>query len=248
MARRTVSETGYYHITARSAGQIALFEGDSDRRRYLHLLKEAHDVTGATVIAWVLMTDHVHLLLDCADDPSALSSFMFHIDARYSRYFNAKTGRAGTLFQGNFWSKPILTEEQLIATVYYIHMNPEAAGLASMRAYRWSSYQEYAGKHWVVDTSTVIGVFGSFESFDAYRGSPKDVIRRSRSMDDGDAQLLSTVLELAQLSSSAELRNLPPARRNELIRELSNTGASARMIARVFGIGNATVSRILRKK
>lgn len=247
MAKRVLSETGLYHITTRTAGKIALFEDDADRRKYLCLLKAARDSVGARVIAWVLMTDHVHLVVDFGENPDAIADFMFKLDSPYSRYFNAKTGREGTLFQGNFWSKPIANDAQLLATVYYIHMNPEAAGIAPMRAYHWSSYQEYAGTHWVVDTSTLLGMFGDFEAFDSYVGSPWDVVSDEADAKPQDGDVLARAIEIAEVNNSGELRSLSPSRRNELIRTLHAEGLNGRMIARSLGIGAMTVSRALRQ-
>ena len=243
MPRRTLSETGYYHVTSRSAGQIALFENDEDRRHYLRLLKAAKKEASISVLSWVLMTDHVHLVIDTGDDPTSISSFMHAINSRYTRYFNAKTGRTGTLFQGRFWSKPIENDAQLIATVYYVHMNPETANMAPMRSYRWSSYQEYVGKHWVVDTKTILDLFGSFEAFDAYEGSPKDVVKRGSV--NRDEVILDKALQIAGVSSSAELRSLSIGQRNDVVRHLARTGASTREISRALGIGASTVSRIV---
>lgn len=243
MARRSISGTGYYHIVVRSAGQVALFEDDADRRRYLSLLRAASDGASARVIAWVLMTDHVHLVVDFGEDSSIISSFMLQIDSPYSRYFNAKTGREGTLFQGSFWSKPIENDAQLIATVYYIHMNPEVAGIAPMRDYRWSSYREYAGMHWVVDTTTVLNLFGGFKAFDEYRGSQSDVVREPSKVQDSDVVVLAE--SLSNVSTTQELRTLPIQRRNKAIRSLHEHGISNRKIARAFGIGATTVARVL---
>ena len=76
MPRRSLSESGYYHVVVRSAGKVALFEDDADRRCYLRLLKEAREKTGARIIAWVLMTNHVHLVVDFGESSSAISAFM----------------------------------------------------------------------------------------------------------------------------------------------------------------------------
>ena len=250
MPQRKLSETGWYHVTSRTAGQIALFEDDSDRKRFLTLLKRAHELHDVRIIAWMLMTDHVHLVVDVGDNPQTVSRFMHDINQPYSWYFNSKTGRTGTLFQGTFWSKPILSEAQLVATVHYVHMNPERAGMASMRSYRWSSYREYAGTHWIVDTAPVIEVFGSFEAFDAYQGSPRCVVRKGAEAllqdEDKDDITLVKAMQLSGVKSSDELRKLPVDKRNELIRILAADGASTRKIARAFGIGHMTVSRALK--
>lgn len=251
MPRRGLSESGYYHIVVRSAGKVALFEDDADRRYYLRLLKEARDKTGARIIAWVLMTNHVHLVVDFGESPSSVSDFMFSIDLPYSRYFNARTGREGTLFQGGFWSKPIVDDAQLVATVYYVHMNPEAAGIAPMRDYRWSSYQEYAGTHWVVDTGAILEYFGGFNAFDGYEGSPRDVVWDATRSDYDerlqDEDALSLAMGLAGVKTSSELREITRSRRDEIIRLMSRHGLSGKTIARTWGIGTSTVSRILRR-
>ena len=210
------------------------------------MLKAARDKYNARIIAWVLMTDHVHLIVDFGENPQNISAFMHSIDHPYSCYFNAKTGRSGTLFQGVFWSKPLIDDSQLIATTYYVHMNPENACIAPMREYRWSSYREYAGLQWAVDTSTVLELFGSFEAFDAYEGSSKDVVCRASFMVPQDGDVLARAMTLAGVKTSDELRVLQKRQRDELIRKLASEGISARKIARSFGIGHATVSRIIK--
>ena len=251
MPRRGLSESGYYHIVVRSAGKVALFEDDADRRCYLRLLKDARDKTGAHVIAWVLMTNHVHLVVDFGELPSSISDFMFSIDLPYSKYFNARTGREGTLFQGSFWSKPITDDAQLVATVFYVHMNPEAAGIASMRDYRWSSYQEYAGTHWVVDTSVLLEYFGGFDAFDAYEGSPRDVVWDVTRLDYDerlqDEDALALAKSLAGVKTSGELREVTRSRRDDIIRLMSSRGVSGKTIARTWRLGTSTISRILRR-
>jgi|UPI0005094847 REP element-mobilizing transposase RayT len=251
MPRRSLSESGYYHVVVRSAGKVALFEDDADRRCYLRLLKEAREKTGARIIAWVLMTNHVHLVVDFGESSSAISAFMSKVNWSYSKYFNARTGREGTLFQGGFWSKPIADDAQLIATVYYVHMNPETAGIAPMREYHWSSYQEYAGTHWVVDTSVLLGYFGSFEAFDAYEGSPRDVVWDATRLDNDtrlqDEDALALAMRLAGVKTSSELRGIHRPKRDEIIHLMSNHGVSGKTIARTWGLGTSTVSRILRR-
>lgn len=126
-------------------------------------------------------------------------------------------------------------------------MNPEVAGIARMRTYHWSSYQEYAGMHWVVDTTTVLGLFSSFEAFDAYTGSDRDVVSRTNKPGKNqDGDVLNRALELSGLMTSSELRSLPKPKRNELINLLAAEGVSIRKLARTFGIGASTVSRVLK--
>ena len=110
-------------------------------------------------------------------------------------------------------------------------MNPETAGIAPMREYHWSSYQEYAGTHWVVDTSVLLGYFGSFDN--------------DTRLQDEDA--LALAMRLAGVKTSSELRGINRPKRDEIIHLMSNHGVSGKTIARTWGLGTSTVSRILRR-
>ena len=110
MAQKRAEDTGFRHVVTRSAGQIALFEDDEDRRTYLRIMRCARDEAGVRIIAWVLMSDHVHIIVDCRENLESLSAFMYRLDKEYAIYFNAKTGRSGHLFERTFWRKAITTE------------------------------------------------------------------------------------------------------------------------------------------
>lgn len=243
--RRTYSESGYYHVTVRTAGQIALFEDDEDRKVLVSLLKRAKDEHGVCILAWVFMTDHFHLVIDVGENAKAVSPFMHSVNRAYARYFNEKTNRTGALVQSKYWSKPIADDAQLIATVYYVHRNPEAVGMCPMRSWRWSSYREYAGMAEIADTGKILEMFGGFAAFDAYAGSTDNVVSRRTQRRYQDDDVLEHAIELAGVKSSSELRGLPRKRRNGIIVELYASGAAVRQIARTFGIGVGTVSRAI---
>ena len=84
------------------------------------------------VIAWCLMDNHIHLLLD--DGHAHLSDCMHSITTAYAMYFNSKTGRRGPVFQDRFKSVPILDDDQLLNCVRYIHDNPAKPELALLRS------------------------------------------------------------------------------------------------------------------
>src|SRR5258708_6009584 len=89
------------HVVQRGVNRSACFAGDNDHVLYLALLEELADRYACSIHAYVLMTNHVHLLLspDRADGPSTL---MKHLGQRYVQYFNRKYGRTGTLWEGRF--------------------------------------------------------------------------------------------------------------------------------------------------
>lgn len=98
------------------------------------------------VHAYVLMTNHVHLLVTPSTEGAA-SAMMQDIGRRYVRIINSIHGRSGSLWEGRFKSSLIDSERYLLTCHRYIELNPVRAGLAAHpSAYRWSSHGHYAGE------------------------------------------------------------------------------------------------------
>ena len=132
------------HIIQRGVNRAACFAGDSDRTLYLALLEELAGHHACAIHAYVLMTNHVHLLLsaDRVDGPSTL---MKHLGQRYVQHFNRKHGRTGSLWEGRFRSSIVDSEGYLLRCQCYIEMNPVRAGMVERPDdYPWSSYASNA--------------------------------------------------------------------------------------------------------
>lgn len=241
---RELSESGLYHVTQRGNAHGIIFETDEDRRTFLRIVKRYQEELGFRVLAWCLMDDHVHIVLDIAD--ADISSTMQHIEAAYVTYFNKRTRREGHLFQGPFRSKPIKTDAQLIATIHYVFRNPESAGICSMDTYHWSSFQECLGKRYLTDVDTVLEIFGGVEGIRLYQGDPSDIVHAEggrRGMSDTEA--LALAQDLYGECVSNILRTGKREERDAVIRGLSANGVPERQIARLAGLGRHTVSQII---
>lgn len=132
------------HIIQRGNNRQACFFANEDYHFYLDWLTEHAGKTGCRIHAYVLMTNHVHLLIsaDKADSPGAL---MKALGQRYVQYINRTYRRSGTLWEGRFRSCPIQEEAYLLACQRYIELNPVRAGMVTHPAeYRWSSYRANA--------------------------------------------------------------------------------------------------------
>lgn len=113
-------------------------------RFFLRCLFDYLPESGCAIHAYVLMTNHVHLLVSPASSAAAFS-LMKPVTQKYAQYFNRKYKRVGTLWQGRYRSSPIETERYFLACHRYIELNPVRAGLASEPgAYPWSSYRANA--------------------------------------------------------------------------------------------------------
>ena len=168
---RTRSESGLYHVILRGNGKQLLFESDEDRARFLTLLRVKTRAGGISVIAWCLMSNHIHLLLD--DPQGNLSHAMHALATAYARHFNDASSHVGVVFQGRFTSVPIADERQLLRAVRYIHDNPEKAGIAPAREYRWSSYGEYLSGAHLISDELVLGLIGGREHFEEFSRSDR---------------------------------------------------------------------------
>ena len=130
-----------WHIIQRGNNRTACFFAEADYRRYLDALTEQADRFNCAVHAYVLMTNHVHLLLTPFEEGSA-SLVMKHLGQRYVQTINRTYRRSGTLWEGRFRSCLAQSEEYVLACYRYIEMNPVRAGMvAHPRDYRWSSYR-----------------------------------------------------------------------------------------------------------
>jgi len=133
-----------WHIIQRGNNRAVCFYAEEDYRRYLDELTELSRRFGCAVHAYVLMTNHVHLLAT-PRDAAALSSMMQSLGRRYVRYVNGAYSRTGTLWEGRYRAAPIEAEAHLIACMRYIELNPVRARMVRKPAnYPWSSHRSHA--------------------------------------------------------------------------------------------------------
>ena len=130
-----------FHIIQRGNNRQSCFFDDEDYQLYLDWLKECARNSGCSIHAYVLMTNHVHLLLTPAQSESA-ASLMKQLGQRYVQYINRTYKRSGTLWEGRFRSSIIEQQDYLFICQRYIEMNPVRASMvAHPGEYFWSSYQ-----------------------------------------------------------------------------------------------------------
>ncbi|MGA9851606.1 MAG: transposase [Gammaproteobacteria bacterium] len=130
-----------WHIIQRGNNRSACFYADEDYQRYLDTMQEVAERYDCSIHAYVLMTNHVHLLLTPKRRDSA-SLFMKHLGQRYVQYINRTYHRSGTLWEGRFRSCLTQKEDYVLTCYRYIELNPVRADMVPHpRDYRWSSYR-----------------------------------------------------------------------------------------------------------
>lgn len=133
-----------WHVIQRGNNRTTCFYADEDYRVYLNTLKEQAAEHGCAVHAYVLMTNHVHLLLT-PQRVDSVALTMKHLGQRYVQYINRTYRRSGTLWEERFKSCLAQDEAYVLACYRYIEPNPVRASMVKRPGeYRWSSYRANA--------------------------------------------------------------------------------------------------------
>ncbi len=129
------------HVIQRGNNRQATFFSDEDYQAFLNWLKEGADKHGCSIHAYVLMSNHFHLLVTPKARES-ISRMIQFVGRNYVTYVNHKYGRSGTLWEGRHKGCLIHGESYLLACSRYIELNPVRAGMVKTPGeYRWSSYR-----------------------------------------------------------------------------------------------------------
>jgi putative transposase len=152
-----------WHVTVRGNERRDIYRDDVDRELFLELLGEAVTRFGWILDAYVLMSNHFHLLVQLTVE--TLARGMQWLDGSYAHTFNRRHGRVGHLYQGPYWTSLVQKEVYFQTVLRYIVLNPVRAGMVGHpRDYAWSSYPATAGStpapDWLA-TDEVLSQFGA---------------------------------------------------------------------------------------
>lgn len=129
------------HVIQRGNNRQACFLEEKDYSAYLSWLDQYARESDCVIHAYVLMTNHVHLLLTPRTSTAA-GDLMKRLGQRYVQYVNRTYGRSGTLWEGRFRSCLTREDDYVLACYRYIELNPVRAGIVDHPGeYRWSSYR-----------------------------------------------------------------------------------------------------------
>jgi len=249
---RRLSPTDIYHIVVRGLNKAVLFPSPADYSFFLTALGKILKDGEFDLYAYCLMNNHVHLLLKA--ESQYLERTMKRLLVVYANYYNKKLQRIGPVFQDRFRSEPIDSQRYFMACARYIHNNPVKAGIVSApQAYPWSSYREYIapGQKSLVNRRPLYDCFAP-QTADAvkllvqFTGQDSDLTF----LDVTDQkQVVATIQEILKehgLARPEELRLLPAARRNILIRKVfAAANVSRRELARLLGLNKQMVYNAL---
>jgi putative transposase len=221
-----------HHVTARGASRGTIFRTDRDYSVFLATLAGAVGSTGWECLAYCLMPNHYHLLLETPE--TNLSEGMYQLNSTYARRFNWEHDHTGHVFQSRFHATLVTGEAHLFEALRYVVLNPVRGAIVDRPDdWRWSSYRATVGLKpspgWL-QSARVLALFAA-EAVTAqweYRTF----------VHDGIGVPPSGAPPLDQLVTSVSPAQIVAASRDH--------GYTQATIARHLGVSQATISRIVR--
>lgn len=235
-----------YHVIARGVDRRIIFNDDKDFESFLSALNRITVQLNARVLAYCLMTNHIHLAIKVGNAP--LSKAMHRILTSYAQTFNLRNERVGHLFQGRHRAFLCPDESRLFYLVRYIHQNPVRAGLVRRpRDWPWSSARSMG------DPSDEDALPADFDPWFGAGREEEPVLLRSENppipeLDEiGRAVAMSTGFDLREIRSKTKRADIMDAKR-ELSRRAVTSGYSMQEIAIWLGVSVSRVGRYLKNR
>jgi REP element-mobilizing transposase RayT len=252
---RKLSKTGIYHILFRGVNHCHLFEENADFEKFLSILKTVKSELPFELYAYVLMSNHVHLILReiAAGD---IMFIMKKILTQYAGWFNRKYGRSGALISNRYKSECAEDDAYLLSLVRYIHQNPLKAGAAKdLESYKWSSYREYLhGADGIAETGFVLNMMAgtdksALDEFVAFHLMMSTEPAGNITMDGTrktETQLYDEAVGVLNCEPNA-IAGMTKAERNAAITLLRANGFSVRQRERLTGVSRSVVGKCRKK-
>jgi putative transposase len=153
-----------YHVLTRGNNKQAIFKDDNDYLKYIEILKKYKGKYLFKLYHYVLMTNHVHLVIEPSQEGGELYQIMKGINLSYAQHFKNKYKYTGHFWQDRFKSIIVSKDEYLLTCGSYVELNPVRARMVKEpKEYRWSSYgaNAYGKKNDLVDGHVIYGTLFS---------------------------------------------------------------------------------------
>lgn len=238
---RLRAKSGYYHIVIRGVNKQNIFFSTEDKEFFKKLLKKYGRRFKMIFHTYVLMDNHVHLLIE--DPLNLLSEFIQIVASVYARYFNKKYDRIGHLYQDRFASEVIERNGYLVVVFRYILLNPQKAGICKANKYRWSSYNAYKKKDPLISTEKILSIFGSVENIYKYLEEKNDdeCLDISLRPSEKEFAIVNKIKKLLKTENPIINPELSKKEISAKINLLRKNGISIRAISRITGISRGFI-------
>ncbi|MBQ7862463.1 MAG: transposase, partial [Clostridia bacterium] len=227
---RKKSSSGIYHVMLRGINKQQIFEDEEDCEKFLWTLKETKAVSEYKLFAYCLMGNHIHLLIKEEKEP--LEQIFKRIGGKFVYWYNIKYQRVGHLFQDRFKSEPVEDDAYLFTVLRYIHQNPTKAKLCeNVEDYKFSSYNEYTDRNWIVDTDFILDIMSldEFTAFNHEENTDKCLeIEEKEAVRLTDEQARNIISKISGSNSVSDFEKLTKDLKEVYVKEFKKFGVSVR--------------------
>ncbi len=245
--------TNVYHVILRSINQQEIFYDNADRCKFLKCLKETKEKYNYDLYAYVLMNNHIHLLI--MEKENSISKIIQSLAISYALYFNKKYNRIGHVFYNRFKSKQVESLPYLLNIIRYIHFNPEKAGITEYNKFYWSSYHKYFKSNDIINSSEVFKMAEmstyDFKNFHEEYRKIKGFEIESFEMENinlNDEEAIKKIKEKLNIDNIIAIQNSNTQKRDKFIVEITKIeGIERKQLARILGLNERTIYRAIQK-
>lgn len=164
LARKDL-KSSYCHVIVQGINKEYIFKEDYLKDAYKNLLKRNLEEIDVKILSYCIMDNHAHLLI-YSDKIEYMTELMRKVNTSYAMLYNSMKNRVGYVFRDRYYTQMILSEDQLLNCIAYIHYNPVNAKMVlKMNEYQYSSYREYIGKKDLITKEGIKLVFGSSKNY-----------------------------------------------------------------------------------
>ena len=250
IARKNL-ESSYFHVITQGINREYIFSKNNLKEKYKNILKEKLAETNIKVLAYCIMDNHAHMLI-YSEKIDEMKKMMQKINTKYAMIYNKVNNRVGYVFRDRYYTQTILTEQQLMKCVVYIHNNPIKANIVSRREeYAYSSYKEYVIKRDIITDESIKLLFGDTENyreiFDEMHKSEdiNDIAEVKENMNSEDILQMYLKKHSTSIEKVVEDKNLFC----ELLLEMRhNGGMSLREMSKILGVNKDKLNKIINQK
>ena len=242
---REISSLGIYHVVYRGVNKQQIFEDEDDYGKFLTVLRKYQPICGYKIIAYCLMSNHVHLLIK--PDKIPLAGIFQRVIPSFVYWYNKRYERVGSLFQSRFRSSAVNNVSQFFTVIRYIHQNPVKAAICDHPAqYRYSSYKNYFDDD-LIDSSFVRSEV-SVEFFRSFNCAEND--DQCLDIDDErprmkDERAVNIIQRLSGCSNVTEFQHLETKVRDEVLYDMWMAGISMSQASRVTGVSYGVIRKVI---
>ena len=240
---RKYSESGIYHVMFRGINKQKIFLESWDYKKMVEILAMLKEEIDFQLYAYCLMSNHAHFIIK-ENSPGEISKIMHRLLTKYSRWFNIKYERTGTLMENRYKSKVVDVDEYFVHVIRYVHQNPVKGGLVENIAdYPWSSYGDYVSeKESLTDKAFLFEMMPKHEFIPFHAIEEEMDFELSDSVKPTDDDLVQALSKMG-ITDVKQLEYMHPEQFADVVNQLREK-FSDRHIARVTGVSRYRFQQI----